>query len=314
MAVSIDNVYQKVLALANKEQRGYITPQEFNLLADKAQNDIFENYFNELDSFRKKPGNDTVYADEIDSIQEKINVHEKFFQFVTMSTGGSGALPTYHKMGKLSHHNSAQEIQVNGAVSSAANIVFDSTVAALGLAIGDEVYLTASGALLGSITVLETGSNANTITISASTSITDDHYVTVMPNRNNSGYKEVQLVSQNKLNHYTNSSKLSPTTKYPVYVKTSDTTIQVYPTSISTGVVCNYVAKPAKPNWTYVVINGKALYNASGSGRTDFELHASEESTLVNKILELAGIVVNKPGLSEVILRNEAMKEAIENK
>ena len=37
MAVSIDSVYQKVLVLANKEQRGYITPQEFNLFADKAQ-------------------------------------------------------------------------------------------------------------------------------------------------------------------------------------------------------------------------------------------------------------------------------------
>ena len=33
MAISIDDVYQKVLAIANKEQRGYITPQEFNLFA-----------------------------------------------------------------------------------------------------------------------------------------------------------------------------------------------------------------------------------------------------------------------------------------
>ena len=31
MAVNIDTVYQRVLAIANKEQRGYITPQEFNL-------------------------------------------------------------------------------------------------------------------------------------------------------------------------------------------------------------------------------------------------------------------------------------------
>ena len=37
MAVVIDNVYQKVLAICNKEQRGYVTPQEFNLFADKAQ-------------------------------------------------------------------------------------------------------------------------------------------------------------------------------------------------------------------------------------------------------------------------------------
>ena len=42
MAISVDTVYQKVLALANKEQRGYITPQEFNLYADHAQKEIFE--------------------------------------------------------------------------------------------------------------------------------------------------------------------------------------------------------------------------------------------------------------------------------
>ena len=42
MAVNIDTVYQKVLVFANKEQRGYITPQEFNLFADQAQNEIFE--------------------------------------------------------------------------------------------------------------------------------------------------------------------------------------------------------------------------------------------------------------------------------
>ena len=35
MAVNIDAVYQKVLALINKEQRGYLTPQEFKLLASK---------------------------------------------------------------------------------------------------------------------------------------------------------------------------------------------------------------------------------------------------------------------------------------
>ena len=37
MAISIDTVYQRVLAFANKEQRGYITPQEFNLFAGQVQ-------------------------------------------------------------------------------------------------------------------------------------------------------------------------------------------------------------------------------------------------------------------------------------
>ena len=49
--VNIDTVYQRVLALANKEQRGYITPQEFNLFANQAQMEIFEQYFYDINHF-----------------------------------------------------------------------------------------------------------------------------------------------------------------------------------------------------------------------------------------------------------------------
>jgi len=73
MAVNIDTVYQKVLALANKEQRGYITPQEFNLLADKAQMDIFENYFHDIKTAYHKPKNQTGMGDEMDMIHEKLH-------------------------------------------------------------------------------------------------------------------------------------------------------------------------------------------------------------------------------------------------
>ena len=56
--VKIDNVYQKVLAIANKEQRGYITPQEFNLFSDHAQMEIFEQYFYDKEQFKRR--NDEV--------------------------------------------------------------------------------------------------------------------------------------------------------------------------------------------------------------------------------------------------------------
>ena len=55
--VIINDVYQKVLAIANKEQRGYITPQEFNLFANQAQMDIFEQYFYDINQFGRVPGN-----------------------------------------------------------------------------------------------------------------------------------------------------------------------------------------------------------------------------------------------------------------
>jgi len=50
--INVDTVYQTVQALANKEQRGYLTPQEFNLFANQAQQDIFEQYFYDLNAFR----------------------------------------------------------------------------------------------------------------------------------------------------------------------------------------------------------------------------------------------------------------------
>tara|TARA_R100000700_G_scaffold17384_1_gene23991 strand:- start:850 stop:1533 length:684 start_codon:yes stop_codon:yes gene_type:complete len=72
--VNIDTVYQRVLALANKEQRGYITPQEFNLFANQAQMDIFEQYFYDRAQFGRVPGNKTMYADPIDILEEKIEI------------------------------------------------------------------------------------------------------------------------------------------------------------------------------------------------------------------------------------------------
>tara|TARA_R110000744_G_scaffold335801_1_gene441127 strand:- start:511 stop:1233 length:723 start_codon:yes stop_codon:yes gene_type:complete len=76
--VNIDNVYQKVLAIANKEQRGYVTPQEFNLFADQAQMVIFEQYFYDQSQFLRLPGNDTSYADAVTNLEQKISIFERY--------------------------------------------------------------------------------------------------------------------------------------------------------------------------------------------------------------------------------------------
>ena len=70
--VSVDTVYQRVLALANKEQRGYITPQEFNLYANQAQMDIFRQYFYDINQFKRIPSNNSNYSNTVDLIEEKI--------------------------------------------------------------------------------------------------------------------------------------------------------------------------------------------------------------------------------------------------
>lgn len=219
MAVSIDTVYQRVLSILNKEQRGYITPQEFNLFANQAQLDIFEQYFYDLNQFMRLPGNDSTYGDVVDLLNEKIDIFEKFRQDVTIAADGVGTLPNYYRMGQLSYLNAG-------------------------------------------------------------------------------AYIEVEKINQNELNHYMNSKLTQPAVSSPIYVQTSSSAIQVYPTTITGGVTCNYISKPTKVEWKYQMVFGEALYDATNS--VDFELHPSEETELVFKILEMAGLVIKDPSVYQI--------------
>jgi len=89
--VSIDTVYQRVLALANKEQRGYITPQEFNLFANQAQLEILDQYFHTINQWGRQHGNDTEYSDMLQNYDERLAVFKTTIQPIT--NGTSFALP-----------------------------------------------------------------------------------------------------------------------------------------------------------------------------------------------------------------------------
>ena len=93
MAVNINSVYQKVLAISNKEQRGYITPQEFNLLADRAQNEIYENYFHQARNSNAKIKDDDTHTDSLEMIEAKLS---PFLKSETNNNISSGimTLPT----------------------------------------------------------------------------------------------------------------------------------------------------------------------------------------------------------------------------
>ena len=105
--VSIDTVYQKVLTFANKEQRGYITPQEFNMFADQAQKEIFEQYFYDLNQFSRVPENLNEYSNTVDNINEKIAVFE--------TTGiGTTLASDLYRLGTVIHNGrEVEEVQPN---------------------------------------------------------------------------------------------------------------------------------------------------------------------------------------------------------
>jgi len=72
MPINVDTVYQTVQALANKEQRGYLTPQEFNLFATQAQQDIFEQYFYDLNALRQQRPEAREVGDSVQLIMDKL--------------------------------------------------------------------------------------------------------------------------------------------------------------------------------------------------------------------------------------------------
>ena len=78
MAINVDTVYKTVLLLLNKEQRGYMTPTEFNSVATQVQLEIFEKYFEDLNQQLRVPQADIDYANRITSVDEKIAVFKTF--------------------------------------------------------------------------------------------------------------------------------------------------------------------------------------------------------------------------------------------
>ena len=226
--VNIDTVYQRVLALANKEQRGYITPLEYNLLANQAQMDIFEQYFYDRNQTARAPGNSTPFSDVDIMLEEKI-------------------------------------------------AVFETTTPVISSVLPGDLYR------LGSVMVLPNMANPN-----------------VMAEAKNVSSKDWTVISSSPL--------LQPTNERPVYIR-SNSNIQVFGSNnadlstIPNAVTVNYIQQPNKVEWGYDVIAEKALYNASRT--TDFDMHDSEETNLVTKILELAGIVLNKPGLAQTFAQKD---------
>ena len=214
--VKIDTVYQTVLALANKEQRGYITPQEFNLFADHAQMSIFEQYFYDLNQFKRVPGNQSDYADMVSILEDKISM---FSASVDYEPAEVGVLP--------------------------------------------ENYYRSQGS------VILDNARAEKITKDEATA-----YVSPLT---------------------------SPTKSRPVYYFDNNS---IYFMPASKKATFSYIRKPNKPEWTYVVLNDKALYNPSGNA-VDFELHPSEQKNLVNRILKLAGISIEDAGLVQVATQEE---------
>lgn len=115
MAISVDTVYKTVLLILNKEQRGYMTPDEFNKIATQVQLETFENYFESLNQQLRVPDNDSEYADRIKNIDEKIAIFKEY-EARTYDAGGYFTLPdNLYRLGTVIYKDEieAQLVQRN---------------------------------------------------------------------------------------------------------------------------------------------------------------------------------------------------------
>ena len=232
MAINVNTVYQTVLMILNKEQRGYMTPTEFNKVATQVQLEIFEKYFDDLNQQLRVPQADTDYADRQENIDEKIAIFKTFgnANYVTVNSSLS-----YFNLPSVDTYGEAVSFYRMG------NVMYDNE-------------------------------------------------------------KIVQRLDRHDFS-YVNRSKLTkPTTLNPVYLYENQK-LFVKPISITSNIQVDYVRKPKDVIWGFTTGNlGQYIHNSqpySGvvgdTGSINFELHESEQSEVILKILIYAGIVIRDP-------------------
>jgi len=109
MAVNVDTVYKTVLYILNKEQRGYMTPDEFNKVGQQVQLEIFEDYFEELNQLQRQPQTNTEFSDRVQQIQNKIATFE-VEGTATFDTSFFYLPSNLHRLGEI-YYNDATIVQ-----------------------------------------------------------------------------------------------------------------------------------------------------------------------------------------------------------
>ena len=254
MAVSVSSVYQKVLAITNKEQRGYITPQEFNLFADQAQKEIFNSYVKEHAQLMLLPKNDSRHGDMLDVLEEKLNPF-KVFDFTSTVFLPVGLPPNSPKSSFLPTN------------------------------------------LYKLISVKVGGKEAAELTMKEAGRVLNGHKI---------------LRPHNDRPYFVRRQNPNPTTTGPI----SPGIINIYGhnnvniNNINTLVTIDFIRMPITPNWGYILAPyvgsggvNEPLYNPGTS--IDFELHSSEASNLVLKIVQLAGIMIEDPTIYQAGVAEE---------
>ncbi len=300
MAINVNTVYQTVLLILNKEQRGYMTPVEFNKIGTQVQLEIFERYFEDLNQQIRVPQTDTDYANRVSNLDEKISI----FKTIGNTTYANGAFSLPAESGS----SQASFTTVTILNQQAYTIT---TITANQLASGTTtVYLDGVASTAYSI-------NGTTLTLNAApaagidifiVTTQDDFYRlgTVIYSAGALPTQELERVDRGELYHLLSSKLTAPTTTYPIYVYERQK-LFVYPQTIQSGIEATYIRKPMDPVWNFTLSGNAYVYNPDTS--INFELHDAEQTEIVLKVLLYAGVVVKDPTIIQVAAQQVAQEQ-----
>lgn len=300
----INSVRNTVLAILNKNNYGYISPQDFNLFAKQAQLDIFEDYFYQYNyqlNKENKRMSGTGYADITKGYEEVIDLFSVTLPLsqptLDINTYSLPSLLTtnndYYLINKMLVNSVVLATGTTTAAVGGSNVIIDATADFItdGVSVGDIVGIT-----IGNIAY-----NLSIVQIVSATSLR------VTPNvvfgfpydyavYKKKSLKEAERVTHKKITLLNNSILTSPSITYPAY--TQEALVgDLFPDTINQPgqVVCQYIRYPFDPQWTYTTLSGgEPVFNQSNPSYQDFELTIDDEPTLIMKILQFAGMSIRE--------------------
>ncbi len=317
MAVSVNTVYTTVLYILNKEQRGYVTPSEFNSIADLVQKEIFNSYFpdgNQVNRLNQNnTQNDTEFFDMFKDISYKLYPFEKEINFTYQSSGDcfyNNTSSTIYKIGEVvtTYTGQPQYSSITQLVSkkdfdkitrskltapTKQHPLFYITNAAVQNGIAN-LTTPGSGYQTVAPTGATTGGTGTGLTVSVTFNAGTGVIETVSIVDYGTGYSPNDIIT---ITGGTSSAQF-------IYTPISSLILKVSPSPTTVGSVkANCLTNPSSPQWGFTVGTvGQYIFSPIGptSSSVDFELDISEQNNLIINILKYFGVVINDPTIIQV--------------
>jgi len=304
----INEVRNTVLAIANKNNYGYISPQDFNLYCAQSQMDMFEDYFYAYNNQIMKENaraSGTGYADITKGLLEVIDTFYVNGPLLNSATSQLGniqsnlyTLPAdYYLINKMMVFTKELASGVTTSTNGGSIAVNDTSAdfIAAGVAVGD-IVSTITGGVVYNTVVSQVVSATNLLvfaTVGASVwNAVGKTYNIYSVN----DIVEAERVAQSKITMLNNSVLTKPNIGYPAYTQNA-LVAEAFPITINKigQFTSQYVRYPLTPNWTYAsLLGGEPLFDPTAADYQDFELPLSDEPSLIAKICQYVGIEIRE--------------------